>query len=55
VDMPVSCVHRVDLSYNSQVVEYNAPTTPKPCEAFPQFFATIKRSPETISTCESRD
>ena len=45
----------VCLSYNSQVVEYNAPTTPKPCEAFPQFFATIKRSPETISTCESRD
>jgi hypothetical protein len=29
------------LSYDTQVVQYNAPTTPQPCESFPQFIAMI--------------
>jgi hypothetical protein len=33
------------LSYDTQVVQYNTPTTPQPCETFPQFIAKIKWYP----------
>jgi hypothetical protein len=33
------------LMYDTQVVEYNAPTISQPCETFPQFIATIKWYP----------
>ncbi len=33
------------LSYDTQVVQYNAPTTPQPCKTFPQFIAMIKWYP----------
>ena len=33
------------LLYDSQVIEYNTPTIPKPCETSPQFFAMNKHSP----------
>jgi hypothetical protein len=33
------------LLYDTQVVQYNAPTAPKPCESFPQFIAMIKWYP----------
>ncbi len=33
------------LSYNTQVVKYNAPTTPQPWETFPQFILMIKWYP----------
>jgi hypothetical protein len=33
------------LSYVTQVVQYNAPTTPQPCEIIPQFIAMIKWYP----------
>jgi hypothetical protein len=33
------------LSYDTQVVKYNAPTTPQPCETFPPFISMIKWSP----------
>jgi hypothetical protein len=32
----------VCLSYDTQVVEYNAPTTPKTCGTSPHFFAMKK-------------
>ncbi len=35
----------VCLSYNTQVVKYNAPTTLQPCETFPQFILMIKWYP----------
>jgi hypothetical protein len=35
----------VCLSYDTQVVQENAPTTPQPYETFPQFIAMIKRYP----------
>ncbi len=33
------------LLYDTQVVQYNAPTKPQPCETFPQFIAMIKWYP----------
>jgi hypothetical protein len=33
------------LSDDTQVVQYDAPTTPQPCETFPQFIAMIKWYP----------
>jgi hypothetical protein len=33
------------LLYDTQVVQYNAPTTPQHCETFPQFIVMIKWSP----------
>jgi hypothetical protein len=33
------------LLYDTQVYQYNAPTTPQPCETFPQFIAMIKWYP----------
>ena len=33
------------VGYTSSRVQYNLPTTPKPCGSFPRFFATIKWSP----------
>jgi hypothetical protein len=33
------------LSYDTHVVKYNAPTTPQPCETFPQFIVMIKWYP----------
>ncbi len=33
------------LSYNSQVVKYNTPTTPQLCETFPQLILTTKWYP----------
>ncbi len=33
------------LSYDTQVVKYNAPTTPQPCETFPQFILMTKWYP----------
>jgi hypothetical protein len=33
------------LSYDTQVVQYNAPTTPQLCETFPQYIAMIKLPP----------
>jgi hypothetical protein len=33
------------LSYDTQVVQYNAPTTPQPCETFCRFIAIIIRYP----------
>jgi hypothetical protein len=33
------------LSYDTQVVKYNAPTTPQPCETFPLFISMIKWYP----------
>jgi hypothetical protein len=30
------------ISYDTQVVKYNTPTTPQLCETFPQFIAMIK-------------
>jgi hypothetical protein len=33
------------LSYDTQVVQYNAPTTPQPCETSPQIIAMIKWYP----------
>jgi hypothetical protein len=33
------------LSYDTQVVKYNAPTTPQPYETFPQFIAMKKWYP----------
>ncbi len=33
------------LSYDTQVVKYNAPTTPQPCETFPMFISMIKWYP----------
>ena len=38
----------VCLSYDTQVVDYNVRTTPKPCGTFPRFFATMKWSPVDI-------
>jgi hypothetical protein len=29
------------LLYDTQVVQYNSPTTPQPCETFPQFIVII--------------
>ncbi len=40
------------LFYDTQVVKYNAPTTPLPCETFPQLIATIKWSPCSVSLAE---
>jgi hypothetical protein len=31
--------------YDTQVVTYNTPTTPQPCETFPQFISMIKWYP----------
>jgi hypothetical protein len=33
------------LSYDTQVVKYNTPTTPQPCETFLQFILMTKRYP----------
>ncbi len=33
------------LTYDTQVVQYNTPTTPQPCETFLQFIAMIKWYP----------
>ncbi len=33
------------LLYGTQVVKYNAPTTPQPCETFPLFILMIKWQP----------
>jgi hypothetical protein len=33
------------LSYDTQVVKYNAPTRTQPCETFPQFILMIKWYP----------
>jgi hypothetical protein len=33
------------LSYDTQVLKYNAPITPQPCETFLQFFSMIKWYP----------
>jgi hypothetical protein len=33
------------LLHNTQVVEYNVPTTPQPCETFPRFILMIKWYP----------
>jgi hypothetical protein len=33
------------LSYNIQVVKYNAPTIPQPCETFPRFISMTKWYP----------
>jgi hypothetical protein len=33
------------LSYDTQVIKYNAPTTPQPGETFPWFIAMIKWYP----------
>ncbi len=35
----------VCLLYDSQVLEYNTPTIPKPCETSPHFFEMNKQSP----------
>jgi hypothetical protein len=39
------CCAMVRVLYDTQVVQYNAPTTPQPCETFPQFIAMIKWYP----------
>ncbi len=33
------------LSYNAEVVKYNATTTPQPCKTFPRVILMIKRYP----------
>jgi hypothetical protein len=33
------------LLYDTQVIKYNAPTSPQPCETFPQFISMIKWYP----------